>query len=230
MYTYVHICMYISRYVYSCFCVFLCRFVYVCAFLYLYTCSHVHICIDTCMYICTYTCIYTCIYTHMYTDLILNKLKNICTHQIFHPPIILLLERQEITFSRTETAPFDVRMTSKINWFGRENMLLFWKTNISRPTQSIIYVPLHVNRFQKSILLIVQYKYLKSCSGDFILQNLILHKIMRTAFITQCIWGFHFHLTNGQVEMFCTTVAPAPKGHLGGASPYFFWAFHFFDS
>ena len=36
-----------------------------------------------------------------------------------------------------------------------------------RPTQSIMYVPLQVNRFQKSILVIVQYKYLKSCSGDF---------------------------------------------------------------
>jgi len=45
----------------------------------------------------------------------------------------------------------------------------------NRPAQSIIHVPLQVNRFQKSILLIVQYKYLKSCSGDFILQNLILH-------------------------------------------------------
>jgi len=33
-----------------------------------------------------------------------------------------------------------------------------------RPTQSIMYVPLQVTRFQKSILLIVQYKYLKSCS------------------------------------------------------------------
>jgi len=36
----------------------------------------------------------------------------------------------------------------------------------NRQTQSIMYVPLQVNRFQKSILLIVQYKYLKSCSGD----------------------------------------------------------------
>ena len=33
-----------------------------------------------------------------------------------------------------------------------------------RPTQSVICVPLQVNRFQKSILLIVQYKYSKSCS------------------------------------------------------------------
>ena len=37
----------------------------------------------------------------------------------------------------------------------------------NRQTQSIVYVPLQVNRFQKSILLIVQYKYLKSFSGDF---------------------------------------------------------------
>jgi len=31
-----------------------------------------------------------------------------------------------------------------------------------------MYVPLQANRFQKSILLIVQYKYLKSSSGDFV--------------------------------------------------------------
>jgi len=30
-----------------------------------------------------------------------------------------------------------------------------------------MYVPLQVNRFAESILLIVQYRYLKSCSGDF---------------------------------------------------------------
>ena len=46
----------------------------------------------------------------------------------------------------------------------------------NRPTQSIVSVPLQVNRFQKSILFkfIVQYKNSKSCSGDFILQNLFL--------------------------------------------------------
>ena len=32
---------------------------------------------------------------------------------------------------------------------------------------AITYVPLQVNRFQKSILLIVQYKYSESCSRDF---------------------------------------------------------------
>jgi len=42
------------------------------------------------------------------------------------------------------------------------------------PTQSIIYIPLQVNRFQISVLLIVRYEYLKSCSGGFILQNLLV--------------------------------------------------------
>ena len=65
-----------------------------------------------------------------------------------------------------------------------------------RPTQTIIYVPLQVNRFQKSILPVFQYKYLKSCSGDFILQNLILRtRSCGTGFITQSSWGFHFHPT-----------------------------------
>jgi len=63
----------------------------------------------------------------------------------------------------------------------------------ARPTQSIMYVPLQVNIFQKSIVLIVQYKYLKSCSGDFILQNLILRtRSCGTGFITQSSWVFHF--------------------------------------
>ena len=59
------------------------------------------------------------------------------------------------------------------------------------PTQSIMYVPLQVDIFQKSTLLIVQYKYSKSCSGDFILQNLILRtRSCGTGFMTQSIVGF----------------------------------------
>jgi len=54
-----------------------------------------------------------------------------------------------------------------------------------RPTQSIMYVPLQVNRFQKMILY-RSVQYLKSCSGDFILQNLILRtRLCGTGFITQ---------------------------------------------
>ena len=60
-----------------------------------------------------------------------------------------------------------------------------------RPTKSIIYVPLQVNRFQKSILLIVQNKYLKSCSKDLILHNLILcTRLCGTGIITQPSWFF----------------------------------------
>jgi len=78
---------------------------------------------------------------------------------------------------------------------------------IHRPTQSIMYVPFQVNRFHKSILVIEQYKYLKSCSEDFILKNLILRtRSCGTAFITQHGWLLHF----------CEICLVE---HLGGASP-----------
>jgi len=57
----------------------------------------------------------------------------------------------------------------------------------------MIYVTVQVKIFQKFILLIVQYKYLKSsgCSEDFILQNLILRtRLCNTGFITQPSWFF----------------------------------------
>ena len=57
----------------------------------------------------------------------------------------------------------------------RSREFLFWGV---RPTQSIMYVPLQVNRFHKSILLIVQYKYEKSCSGFYSPESDPLHKIM----------------------------------------------------
>ena len=68
---------------------------------------------------------------------------------------------------------------------------------------------------------IIQYKFLESFSGDLILKNLILRlRLCGTCFITQSSCFFHCHLTEiCQAEMFCTTVVPAPNGHLGGASP-----------
>ena len=42
---------------------------------------------------------------------------------------------------------------------------------VNRPTQSVMYIPFQVNRCHKSILRILQYKFLKSCSEDFILKN-----------------------------------------------------------
>ena len=91
----------------------------------------------------------------------------------------------------------------------------------ARPTQSIMYVPLQVNRFQKSILLIIQYKYLKSCSGDFYSpESEPPHKIMRYWFYYSIQLVFAFPPDHaGQVGMFCTTVVPGSKGHLGGTRP-----------
>jgi len=61
----------------------------------------------------------------------------------------------------------------------------------------MMYVTLQVNRFQKIILLIVQYKWLKSFSNNFILQNLILHtRLCCTGFITQFSWLSDFLVTN----------------------------------
>jgi len=95
------------------------------------------------------------------------------------------------------------------------------QTKQLRPTQSIIYVPSQVNRFQKIILVIVKYKYLESCSGDFVLKNLVLRtRSCGTAFITQHSWLLHFRQAEiCLVEMICTKVVPASKGQLGGASP-----------
>jgi len=90
-----------------------------------------------------------------------------------------------------------------------------------RPTQSIMYVPLQVNRFQKSILLIVQYKYLKSCSGDFYsLESDPPHKIMRywIYYSTQLCFGFPPDRIC-QVEMICIGGVPVLKRHFGGAGP-----------
>ena len=90
-----------------------------------------------------------------------------------------------------------------------------------RPTQSVMYVPLQVNRFHESILLIVQYKYSKSCSGDFDSQESDpSHKIMRYWFYYSIWLGFSFPPDHaGLVEMICTTVVPVSKGHVGEASP-----------
>ena len=97
-----------------------------------------------------------------------------------------------------------------------------------RPTQSIMYVPLQVNRFQKRILLIVLYKYLKPCSRDFILQKLILcTKSCGTGFITQSSWAFHFHQTTlVWWKCSCTTVVPVSKAISGGPALNYFYMIH----
>jgi len=60
--------------------------------------------------------------------------------------------------------------------------------------------------------------------SECIFQNLILHIRSRgTSFMTQSSWGFHLLRTEiRHLEMFCTTVVPAPKGRLARASPSIF--------
>ena len=91
----------------------------------------------------------------------------------------------------------------------------------SRPTQSVMYVPLQVNRFPESILLIVQYRYLKSCSGDFYSpESDPPHKIMRY-WLYYSVWlGFSFPPDRiCQVQMICIGGVPVSKRHFGGAGP-----------
>jgi len=65
-----------------------------------------------------------------------------------------------------------------------------------RRNHSRIYVPLLVYLSQKVILLIVQYKYLKSCSKNFKLQDVILRtRLCGTGFIPQHCRVVDFHLT-----------------------------------
>jgi len=79
----------------------------------------------------------------------------------------------------------------------KERKKLFFQLLSIQPARATQYVPLLVNRFQLLILLIVQYKYLKSCSKDFILQNLILHtRLWGTGFIPQPSWASDFRVTN----------------------------------
>jgi hypothetical protein len=90
-----------------------------------------------------------------------------------------------------------------------------------RPTQSVMYVPLQVNRFAESIVLIVQYRYLKSCSGDFYSpESDPPHKIMRYWFYYSVWLGFSFPPDRiCQVEMICIGGVPVSKRHFGGAGP-----------
>ena len=95
-----------------------------------------------------------------------------------------------------------------------------------RPTQSIMYVPLQVNRFKKIILLIVRYKYLKSCSRRFYCPNLILcTRLCGTMFITQPSCLFDFHLTElVRRKWFVLAVYQFWKGiSAGPALKYFTW-------
>jgi len=98
----------------------------------------------------------------------------------------------------------------------------------NRPTQSIMYVSLQVNRSQKCILLIVQYKYIKSCSGDFYSpESDPPFKIMRywVYYSTQLVFGFPSDRIC-QVETICIGGVPVLKRHFGWAGPSIFHMIH----
>jgi len=85
----------------------------------------------------------------------------------------------------------------------------------SRPTQEIMYVHFLVNRFEESILLIVQYKYLKSGPKDFIRKDLILRtRLCENGFVSQHCWVVDFHLINRMRRKCFVQKVSAPKGHL----------------
>jgi len=81
---------------------------------------------------------------------------------------------------RQGVCPLEPFHLSQMGIQGREVQFRSPTISFFRPTQSIIHVPLQVNWFQKIILLIVLYKYLKSFPRRFYSPEFDpLHKIMR---------------------------------------------------
>ena len=96
------------------------------------------------------------------------------------------------------------------------------------PINHVCSLPCKVNTFRKIILLIVQYKYLKSCSEDFYSpKSDPPHKLMQKCFYSSISLGFSFPPDHsGLINMFCTTVVPVSKGHLVGRALKYFYIFH----
>jgi len=91
-----------------------------------------------------------------------------------------------------------------------------------------MYVPLQVNRFPESVLLIVQYRYLKSFSGDFYSpESDRLHKIMRFWFYYSIWFGFSFQSERiCHPEMICVAVYQFRKGISAGPALKIFYMIH----
>jgi len=172
------------------------------------------------MYVYIY--MYTCTYTHFYIH-IFRMLRSSIWQTPWQNGILCGVPRRKPIANHIHTHAHT--HTCTLQYKSTRTHIGFWFVmpgpQLARRTQSIIYVPLQVIRSHKSILVIVQYKCLKSCSEDFILKNLILRtRSCGTAFITQHSWLLHFLQAEiCLVQMICTIVVPASKGHLGGASP-----------
>jgi len=96
----------------------------------------------------------------------------------------------------------------------------------ARPNQS--YVPLLVCVFHKSILLIVQYKYLKCYSKDLMLQNLILRtRLCSIRFFPQHCCVLDFRLINMiRRKYFVPGLYQLRKGKLAGLALKPFYMTH----
>jgi len=97
-----------------------------------------------------------------------------------------------------------------------------------RPTQAVMCVPLQVNRFAENILLVVQYRYSKSCSGDFYSpESDPPHKFMRYWFYYSIWLGFSFPPDRiCQVEIgFVLAVYQFRKGISAGPALQYFTIF-----
>ena len=80
---------------------------------------------------------------------------------------------------------------------------------------------MYIHRYVESVSLIVQYRYLKSCSGDsYSPESDRPHKIMRYWFCYSIWLGFSFPPDRiCQLEMICIGGVPVSKRHFGGAGP-----------
>jgi len=90
-----------------------------------------------------------------------------------------------------------------------------------RPTQSIMYIPFHVNICHKSILLILQYNDLKSYYENFIFKNptKISFSAQDHAVLLLLINIVGFFISARQKSSFCKFVTHSCtewKGHVGG--------------
>ena len=162
----------------------------------------------------------TCIHMYTYVYVYICKTRD-TIHVYTYVYIYICIHMQHLEFHRRSL--LNISYDTLSCWVC--HITLFLVEYVIRPTQSIMYVPLLVNTFQKRILLIVQYTYLESCSEDLILQNVILRtRSCSTSVISQHSWLLHFHPTEiCRAEIMCTSGVPVPKRHFGGASPWILW-------
>ena len=154
-------------------------------------CVCVRVCV--CVHVCVYVCVCMCVCAHLYnrptpqyqqqpflTHIHTHTRTHTHTHSHTHTHMNTPNLRQKST-SPYQKHPFIWKREIYEKYIYKyRNKEKYRKIVTVRPTQSVMYVPLQVNTFHESILLIVQYKYLKSYSGDFNSSESDLpHEIMR---------------------------------------------------